>query len=328
MTGDRAPLPRNAWYVAAASVRLKDVPLAVRLFGSPVVLFRRADGSPVALHDRCPHRGTPLSLGRTEDDGITCAYHGWRFGADGACRHIPSLLDGRGIAKGVVTNRYPCVEQDGYVWVWPGDETPSAASPSAIDGFANGAWLQGEIDLACEALLPIENNLDLCHAVFTHPGKHPQAIAVERSGFHRRLYEMRPTASGLEVSGEDGTSLRFDLPDRVTVKSNAKLTIVLHHTPTRAQRCRQHWLVPLPNANDQPHAVFWSDQEPEILKQDQLILEAAQLNYERESESFERSVEADAPTLAVRRVLRIAAQGRWPAAALSDQAPRTITVRS
>jgi phenylpropionate dioxygenase-like ring-hydroxylating dioxygenase large terminal subunit len=26
---------------------------------------------------------------------VECAYHGWRFKADGQCTHIPSLVDGQ-----------------------------------------------------------------------------------------------------------------------------------------------------------------------------------------------------------------------------------------
>ena len=41
--------------------------------------------------DECPHRGAPLSLGRHEGDELVCAYHGWRFGPDGAATCIPAL---------------------------------------------------------------------------------------------------------------------------------------------------------------------------------------------------------------------------------------------
>ena len=35
------------------------------------------------LHDRCPHRGVPLSLGRRQFPGtISCPYHGWTYGLD------------------------------------------------------------------------------------------------------------------------------------------------------------------------------------------------------------------------------------------------------
>jgi phenylpropionate dioxygenase-like ring-hydroxylating dioxygenase large terminal subunit len=32
----------------------------------------------------CPHRGANLWLGRNEECGIRCVYHGWKFDTDGA----------------------------------------------------------------------------------------------------------------------------------------------------------------------------------------------------------------------------------------------------
>ena len=41
----------------------------------------RDRGTAYALHDRCPHRGVPLSLGNQQFPGtLSCAYHGWTFG--------------------------------------------------------------------------------------------------------------------------------------------------------------------------------------------------------------------------------------------------------
>ena len=42
---------------------LGDEPRAVRLLGEDYVLWRDANGTPCAARDRCPHRGTKLSLG-------------------------------------------------------------------------------------------------------------------------------------------------------------------------------------------------------------------------------------------------------------------------
>mgnify|MGYP002828073963 CR=1 FL=1 len=80
---------QNSWYVAAWDHELSDAPLARRLFGRPVVLYRRIDGSPVALEDRCCHRNLPLSMGRIIGDNIQCGYHGLEFAPDGMCVAVP-----------------------------------------------------------------------------------------------------------------------------------------------------------------------------------------------------------------------------------------------
>ena len=59
-------------------------PVRVLLAGRPYVLFRDHHGHPGALHDRCPHRFAPLSLGHVRPDGrLACAYHGWHFDRHG-----------------------------------------------------------------------------------------------------------------------------------------------------------------------------------------------------------------------------------------------------
>jgi nitrite reductase/ring-hydroxylating ferredoxin subunit len=42
--------------------------------------------------DRCPHRSIRLSAGRNLGDCIQSAYHGWRFGKNGAVLAIPAEL--------------------------------------------------------------------------------------------------------------------------------------------------------------------------------------------------------------------------------------------
>ena len=81
---------RNGWYVAAWNREVtRERPLGRTLLGEPVVLYRRADGTPVALEDRCCHRHAPLSLGTVVGDDLRCGYHGLKFDGCGVCVEIP-----------------------------------------------------------------------------------------------------------------------------------------------------------------------------------------------------------------------------------------------
>jgi phenylpropionate dioxygenase-like ring-hydroxylating dioxygenase large terminal subunit len=60
------------WHLVAWSRDLADKPLAVKLLDHPVVVWRSESGV-AAFHDLCIHRGTPLSLGWTENGRIVCA---------------------------------------------------------------------------------------------------------------------------------------------------------------------------------------------------------------------------------------------------------------
>ncbi len=57
-------LPGRYWYPVMWSVALGSKPVSIEVTNRKVVLVR--DGRTVhALHDRCPHRGVPLSLGKS-----------------------------------------------------------------------------------------------------------------------------------------------------------------------------------------------------------------------------------------------------------------------
>ncbi|HEY4943069.1 MAG TPA: aromatic ring-hydroxylating dioxygenase subunit alpha [Rhizomicrobium sp.] len=330
-------MPRRCWYIAAPSSRLTDKPLAVRVLDHHLVLFRDAAGAAHALIDRCCHRGVELSLGKLESGTLACGYHGWRYDGDGRCVHIPSLTEGRAIPKGCDIKSYPCVEQDAYIWVWTDASEPAPAAPPPVPEFGNNGWTQGTVALACSALAGIENNVDYCHPVFAHPFTHGQFFFNQANGFIEQRYEVRRTDNGLVVfmpptaSADDdvGTPLvrlTFELPCRVTVSFNgrqSKETILMHFVPTGDGTARQEWLT----SSTKPGLV-WSDEEPIIFKQDRLLLESAQRWRDRDGVLLERSVEADVSTLLVRRIVALAAAGRWDAERDRLPARRVVTVRA
>ncbi len=55
--------PFNCWWVAAISDEVSRDMLGRWLLDTPVLPYSREDGTAVALENRCPHRGAPLTLG-------------------------------------------------------------------------------------------------------------------------------------------------------------------------------------------------------------------------------------------------------------------------
>lgn len=143
---------RNMWYLAALGRDLKPGAMqAKEIAGEPVLLARGKDGKAFALRNICPHRGIPLSHGRLCGKGdvvdrdpisetqVECCYHGWRFGTDGHCRAVPSLVTGHGVDIDKIRVRsFPLVERQGLLWVYisarKGDEplTADASDEPAI----------------------------------------------------------------------------------------------------------------------------------------------------------------------------------------------------
>ncbi|KAL0360247.1 UNVERIFIED_CONTAM: Chlorophyllide a oxygenase, chloroplastic [Sesamum radiatum] len=133
---------RNFWYPVAFSADLKDDTMVpIDCFEEPWVLFRGKDGKPGCVQNTCAHRACPLHLGSVNEGRIQCPYHGWEYSTDGKCEKMPStkLLN-------VKLRALPCFEQEGMIWIWPGDDPPTADLPSLLppSGFQIHAEL-GEI---------------------------------------------------------------------------------------------------------------------------------------------------------------------------------------
>ena len=160
--------PKNYWYVAATADELTDKPLARKLCGLDVVLYRGSQGQAIALQDFCPHRGLPLSMGWIEGDSIRCSYHGMLVDCEGQCESMPgqtsiNRLDG--IAS------YPVAERYGYIWFWPGD--PREASEDQLPDMPwgeGGDWAFGGglYHMQCNYQLLIDNLMDLTHETYVH----------------------------------------------------------------------------------------------------------------------------------------------------------------
>src|SRR5262245_1935282 len=86
-------LMRQYWIPVLISTELpqSDGPqLRVRLLGEDLIAFRTTDGEVGLIDQFCPHRRASLFLGRNEENGIRCAYHGWKFDRSGRCVVMPN----------------------------------------------------------------------------------------------------------------------------------------------------------------------------------------------------------------------------------------------
>ncbi len=86
--------------------------------GAELAIWRSAAGRLSAWGDRCPHRGMRLSHGFVRGETLSCIYHGWTYGSDGACRKIPAH-PAMAPPAAIKAEVYQCVEADGVIWVAP-----------------------------------------------------------------------------------------------------------------------------------------------------------------------------------------------------------------
>lgn len=113
----------DGWYIALKSSELKKSEVkSLNLCGQHLVLFRTETGAVNALDGYCPHMGVDLGIGKVQGENIRCFFHHWQFNKDGQCVHIPCQTE---IPKRAKTKSYHVIEQLGYIWVNPAQETPS-----------------------------------------------------------------------------------------------------------------------------------------------------------------------------------------------------------
>jgi phenylpropionate dioxygenase-like ring-hydroxylating dioxygenase large terminal subunit len=164
----------ESWYVAALSSQVTTKkPCASTVMEESIVLFRGKDGRPAALLDRCLHRNAALSGGDVFDGCIGCPYHGWTYTTSGECVTVPSEGPNERPRASRYVERFPCIEQDGLVWVYMGD--PSRATekePYRFAHYGERGWqtyymltrFDGDVtDL-------VENFMDVPHTAFVHAG--------------------------------------------------------------------------------------------------------------------------------------------------------------
>src|SRR5262249_29704662 len=74
-------LMRRYWLPAARSSELErdGAPVRLMLLGEKLIAFRDSAGRVGVMDHRCPHRCASLFLGRNEEGGIRCIYHGWKY---------------------------------------------------------------------------------------------------------------------------------------------------------------------------------------------------------------------------------------------------------
>ena len=170
---------KNYWYIAAMPDEINREPMQRWILNEPVLFYRTEDGTPVAMHDACPHRSMPLSDGKLIGDTVQCIYHGLEFQPDGKCSKIPAQPN---IPPRCRVRTYPLVEKWRWVWIWMGDA--KLADADRIPDFHwndDPEWTPtgGHVYIKCDYALLVDNLLDLSHETFVHASTIGNAAVAE-----------------------------------------------------------------------------------------------------------------------------------------------------
>jgi vanillate O-demethylase monooxygenase subunit len=327
---------RNAWYVAAWDHEVAGTPFARTILNEPIVLYRRSDGTPVALADRCCHRGAPLSLGRVDGDDLECGYHGLVFAASGECVRVPGQTR---IPPGARVRSYPVVERWRWLWVWMGD--PAKADASRIEDFHwldDPAWrAKGTVlHVKCDYRNLIDNLLDLTHLAYVHRSTLGNAAVAEAADVEaerigdkvrvtRWMIDQPPPPMYLKVREFAGNIDRWQIIE-FTPPGFVKLDIGGAEAGTgarngnRSRGIERMSLNAITPETDRSLHYFWADahnfriddpamtdllyrQVLEAFTEDKAILEAQQASLEVRRAASQVDIVQDAGGLQARRIL-------------------------
>jgi phenylpropionate dioxygenase-like ring-hydroxylating dioxygenase large terminal subunit len=163
---------RRYWMPAALSWEIEEPdspPIKVKLLGEKLVAFRDSEGRVGVVSETCPHRCASLWLGRNEESGLRCVFHGWKFDVHGNCLEMPNEPAESDFKDRIHLKAYPTVEMGGVIWTYMGPAEKMPPPPrfewtqtpethrQVSKTWEECNWLQG-----------LEGGIDSIHSSFLH----------------------------------------------------------------------------------------------------------------------------------------------------------------
>jgi phthalate 4,5-dioxygenase len=172
-------LMRRHWLPACMSEEVAEpdgAPVRARLLGEDLVVFRDTAGRLGVVGEHCPHRGASLALGRNEECGLRCLYHGWKVDVEGNVLEMASEPAQSRLAGRVKHKAYPTREAGGFVWAYMG---PAGEMPE----FQPPAWAPSpdtkisivKMHVAANWAQTLEGGIDSAHSSSLHSTDMPPA---------------------------------------------------------------------------------------------------------------------------------------------------------
>ncbi|MBU4609689.1 Rieske 2Fe-2S domain-containing protein [Achromobacter sp. GG226] len=162
-------------------------PVKARVFGESLVVYRDSDGNVGVLDEHCPHRGASLALGRNEDGGLRCLYHGWKMDTEGNVLEMVSEPAASGFAEKLKHKAYPVKEWGGMIWAYFGQaETTPEFVPPPWAPTAQTRVSIAKVWVPCNWAQILEGAIDSAHSSSLHssdmvPARVSSAEATENN---------------------------------------------------------------------------------------------------------------------------------------------------
>lgn len=263
---------RRFWHPVAMSSQLKDLPVAIRILGEDLVIFRDGSGRVGLLHKHCAHRRASLEFGRIEERGIRCSYHGWHFDVDGTILETPAEPESNPIRNNYCQGAYPVREFKGLIFAYmgPPEDKPGFPHLDTLD-LPDHDLVPYAIHSPCNWLQETENAMDPFHSVFLHGRVNgPQFAGLEHFvELPVVVYHERPEGFAYSHARRVGEFAMLRFHDYLTpnLAQNGAMFQRLEKQQVFGRTSLTKWVVPLDDTNSRKFGWRHFNDRDEVLRQ-------------------------------------------------------------
>lgn len=177
-------LLRRYWHPISLSSEFKTERVKkVKLLGEELVLYRDKSGNFGLVDKRCAHRGASLEYAIIDTVGIRCAYHGWKYDAQGKCLDRPNEPENDLGKARICLKSYPVLERGEMIFAYLGP-APVPEFPM-FDLYRTGNFVKtiGYAQVPVNWLQIMENSLDPVHVEWLHGHFYKQEKGISEPPF-------------------------------------------------------------------------------------------------------------------------------------------------
>ena len=267
---------RLYWMPACLSEEIAEpdgTPIRVRLLGENYVAFRDTNGDVGILDELCPHRRASLVMGRNEECGLRCLYHGWKMDINGNILEMASEPPESNLITKVKHKAYPVKEWAGLVWVYLGDD-------QKVPEFQPPAWAPtsttkvsiAKIVIPCNWAQILEGAIDSAHSSSLHssdmvPSRVTESEADDKA-WYRPSTDKSPTMRAKTTEwGFHYAAIRRPIKNASTHNYVRTSVFVAPNTvliPPNASYNVANINVPIDDEHTAFHFIGWGDGAPDV----------------------------------------------------------------
>ena len=239
---------RRFWQPVTFSEDLEDLPVAIRILGEDLVVFRDRSGEVGVLELHCSHRGTSLEFGLISEKGIRCCYHGWLYDVDGKILETPGEPADSTLNDRLCHGAYPAIEYGGLAFAYLGPPDKKPVFPIYDSYQMPGCRIVAGVKhiMPCNWLQIEENQMDPIHVVFLHT-----TVSGLQGIFTTEIAEL-PELDFMETPIGMVCIATRRVGDNVWVRMNDGMVPNIHQIPTSGQD-GSHQIT-----FSRPHFIRWS----------------------------------------------------------------------